>query len=343
MSSEEAEKTQRIRAEAAEWFAQKDAGLAAEQQQKFEQWLERDAAHREEFRRLESCWSQLLQLREYRPAAAKHPDPQILRGGIQERATAPRWSTPLLTMAAVLVLTLFGIWMWSHMGHARSAAVDRLVHATAPGGYERIALVDGSAVELNGDTEVLVEYTARERKVILSRGEAHFSVAKNPQVPFRVVAGDTVVEAIGTAFNVRRAAAAVEVLVTSGVVKVAPPHGASSDPLNALTSGWRAVISEHPQIKNTVEQVNPERVRALLAWQPSRLVFSEIPLHEVAEQFNQRNIVQLEIRGEDLRQIPVGGTFDAHNVEAFVRLLSSSGEIIATRPSDQLIVLQRAP
>ena len=48
-----------------------------------------------------------------------------------------------------------------------------------------------------------VDYRGDNRIVRLSRGEVNFDVAKDPHRPFVVYAGDGLVWAVGTAFNVR--------------------------------------------------------------------------------------------------------------------------------------------
>ena len=81
-------------------------------------------------------------------------------------------------------------------------------------------LEDGTVVELNKGAVLAVEFSARVRRVRLERGEAHFTVTKNPARPFIVSARGMDVVAVGTAFNVRLDSAVVEVLVTEGRVRV---------------------------------------------------------------------------------------------------------------------------
>ena len=105
-------------------------------------------------------------------------------------------------------------------------------------------LDDGSVAELNRGAEIEVNYTVAERRVVLRRGEALFTVAKNPARPFVVRAGGVDVRAVGTAFNVKLAGPNLEVLVTEGTVHVSQqtPATSASAPteltmLAALTAG----------------------------------------------------------------------------------------------------------
>jgi transmembrane sensor len=83
-----------------------------------------------------------------------------------------------------------------------------------------VTLPDGSVLQLNTDSVVETAYSPTERRVRLKKGEAFFSVAKNPQRPFWVDVGAVSVRAVGTAFNVRFRPEAVEVLVKEGKVSV---------------------------------------------------------------------------------------------------------------------------
>ena len=72
---------------------------------------------------------------------------------------------------------------------------------------------------LNTDSELSVDYSGDNRIIHLSRGEVNFDVAKDPHRPFVVYAGDGLVWAVGTAFNVRLIEDSVDLTVTEGRVK----------------------------------------------------------------------------------------------------------------------------
>src|SRR3546814_15029131 len=101
-------------------------------------------------------------------------------------------------------------------------------HATATGEILRVPLRDGSAVTLNSNSEIDVDFDEGIRHVRLLRGEALFDVAKDSSRPFVVEADSTRVTAVGTSFTVHRVSGRdVRVLVREGVVELAatPLHG----------------------------------------------------------------------------------------------------------------------
>ncbi|HVM87926.1 MAG TPA: FecR domain-containing protein [Puia sp.] len=74
---------------------------------------------------------------------------------------------------------------------------------TPRGGQYHIVLADGTRVWLNAASSIRypAQFSGGERKVEVT-GEAYFEVAKDPVMPFRVVAGNAKVEVVGTHFNV---------------------------------------------------------------------------------------------------------------------------------------------
>jgi transmembrane sensor len=340
-----------IEATAAAWLAQRDDGLTAEAETNFARWRAADPRHEAAVARLEAAWAALQPLRDFRPEAERHPDRDLLRTRPAGRVVRFPALAALATAAALVV----GVWWLASGRHPGDAAPHR--YATTVDGYERVVLADGSLLELNSNTEVNVGFTAAERRVRLVRGEAHFTVAKDAARPFSVEAAAVAVRAIGTAFNVRLGAGDVEVLVTEGKVEVAkhagpalvagssregPPASGGPTPLSASE---RMVIPFSPAaavVVPIVEKVAPEVVRETLSWQGPRLVFVDRPLSEVVAEFNRRNQVQLSLADDELAKMPIGGSFRAENVEAFVRLLTRDNDFIADRPEPNRIVLRRA-
>ena len=369
-----------IEATAAAWLAQRDDGLTPAQTAEFAQWRGADVRHEAAVARLEATWSALQQLREFRPEAARHPDRDLLRAPIGRRRAVPFPAlAATVTLAASLVLA--AVWWFSPAQRRAENAAQ--TYATTVDGYERVALADSSIVELNSASEINVNFSPAERRVRLVRGEAHFTVAKNPARPFLVEAGSVAVRAVGTAFNVRLGAKQIEVLVTEGRIAVATPEdggrrtedgGQTPDARGQrsevggqrsgsrletdgkadrrifaeLGANERVVVSVAPAsavagplAPPVIEKVAPEVVREALAWQGPRLVFVDTPLADAIAQFNRRNQVQLELADVELGALPIGGSFRAENIDAFVRLLASGGDISVERPSPNRIVLRR--
>ncbi|MES2694843.1 MAG: FecR domain-containing protein, partial [Verrucomicrobiota bacterium] len=209
-----------VRRRAAEWLALREArGFTTTEYADFADWLRADVRHRAAFAEIAAGWARLDGLAAHPHSADAAPDPDLLRPSKTER----RWAMPvaLAAAAAAAVIVLSGmLWLkpW-----AKGPGVGMGATSIAQVAPRVLQLSDGSSVELNAASEVSEQFTAEERRVRLVRGEAHFTVTKNPARPFIVDAGGVKLRAVGTAFNVRLASAEVEVLVTHGRVQVTPP------------------------------------------------------------------------------------------------------------------------
>lgn len=356
--STEREDADMIEQVAADWLAEREDGLALARAREFERWCRRDPRHAAAVARLEQACALLRRMPQVREELQPVVEfPAASRTGAQTDGGNRRaqWWRLGLGLAAAVVLAALGWWQWPR------ASTEPVRYATSAGGYERVLLADGSTLELNASSEALVDFSAGERRVALRAGEAHFSVARDPGRPFVVEAAGVAVRAVGTAFNVRIAEAAVEVLVTEGRVAVASAEAGarkpefrpnrsgseSAGPATELVANERLSLSvrakaaaARPAALPVIEKIRPAAVREVLAWQERKLVFAETPLREVVSQFNRRNRVQLIVDDPVLAARPVGGTFAADNIEGFVRLLAGSGTVAVERPGEFEIVLR---
>jgi transmembrane sensor len=333
------ENPDQVAAAASAWVARCDRGLTATEQDEYLQWLRKDPCHGRAIAGLEQGWRMLDTLAEWRPAHSAQPNPDLLARPRSVRLRHWRAAGFVFAAAAAVGVGLFLARLAQPVDTAAFAHVHVLPRP------ERLTLADGSVVELNGTGQIKIEFTPGERRVRLVRGEAHFSVAKNPARPFVVDAGAVSVRAVGTAFDVRRASTAVEVLVTEGKVHVERPAtaDAAAPPPTSLVAGERAVVDTTARsMPPVVTAVTTAEIERTLAWQGVRLEFSSLPLAEVVAEFNLRNPTQVVIGDPDTARLRVGGTFRADNVAGFVRLLETSFGVKTERRPDGTVVLGHA-
>lgn len=322
---------------AADWVARRDRGLSAQEVRELTAWLEERVHHREEFDRVAGDWRKLDQI-------GKDACLTRMADAVYARARARRtrqrrwaWTGGLMAAAAAVALAFVGSWQTPLASLFNGTlASERTVVANAAKVQvlkpRQLTLPDGSVAELNGDSRIETTFTATERRVRLVQGEAFFSVTKDPARPFLVSVGPVAVRAVGTAFNVRYAAAAVEVLVTEGKVHV---HGdkaeigptAEAKPVTPLTAGQRATVDIAANASaQTVAIVSPApaEIDEALAWQRTRLVFDRTPLSEVVAVFNRYSTQQLILGDPALSSRTLTGAFCADNIKGFLWLLNST-------------------
>ncbi len=336
-----------MEAAALAWFTRCQSGLTEEQETAFRDWLAADPRHAALFNELDSTWELLGRAGEPAPAsAADVPSPSLPK----RRAGLLRFGLPVAA-AAALALAYVGWWRPAHYSGET---------VTAIGALRTLSLPDGSVVTLNTDSVVAAAFTPAERRIRLERGEAHFTVAKNPDRPFIVEAGGVSVRAVGTAFNVRLDSKAVEVLVTEGKVRVddtasgrsllAAPAGVDPAVLPTLGhpilgAGQKVVVTpeaERVSAGIAATAVSVDEIQRTLSWQERRLDFDLAPLSEIVAEFNRYSRHKLVIGDPVLAEKRFGGSFRPDDQAGFVRMLQENFGV-TVQETETATVLRAGP
>jgi len=303
---------------AADWMVRRDRGLTAAQERELARWLADDARHAAVFDALAATWTLLG---EVAPVAT------------QGRGRSWRWLPATLAAAAALAVGFVGWTQWTRQADVARGGAFALKAETEVGSLRKVELPDGSVIQLNTDSAVDVRFEAAERRVRLTRGEAHFTVAKNRTRPFIVSAAGVDVRVVGTVFNVRLRSESVDVLVTEGQVRV----GSESAPVtDALTAGQKVSIALGAPVSMPVVApvaVAAPEIKQVLAWQEHRLDFDATPLVEIVAEINRYNRHKLAIADARLNDQRFGGSFPAGDYETFVRMLEANFGVVAERGS----------
>ncbi len=333
----------KAREEASLWLTRLDRELTATEREELTDWLAGSPAHGQALIQMAESWDELDILSELS---------EVFPLDMQSRGY--RWQRPSRLVAGLAAAASIAAVVWLTMLVAPSsfedvAATDTRVagraYETAVGETSTARLPDGSVVTLNTNSLIEVVYTPTERTIFLLRGEGLFEVTPNSSRPFVVGAGDQVIRAVGTAFNIELSSAkAVEVTVTEGTVMVGTmlQPGTNSirvDPERALTTlvaGESTVVDENTRM--TVQSVSDQELGSRLAWQRGMLVFQGEPLEAVMAEFERYTTAQFEI-AEEIRDVPVGAYYPAGDVELLLIGLNKTFAIKSVRTGNNKILL----
>jgi transmembrane sensor len=213
---------------------------------------------------------------------------------------------------------------------------------TAIGETRRLAMEDGSVVEMNTNSEVNVAYSDHSRDIYLAHGEGNFTVAKNKSRPFIVHAGDTTVTAVGTAFSVDATRPdQLRVAVSEGTVAVR--HGAREPAY--VTAMQVLTVPTGEQQKEEAPQLvvaTAEQIDKHLAWRKGMLVFSGESLSEAAAQFNRYNQRQISVTPRAAAAAQrVGGVFQTRDVEGFAHATAASFGLTVNQDKNGNMVIDK--
>jgi transmembrane sensor len=317
---------------AAEWVMRQDRGLSPGEQDRFLQWLAADPRHAEAITRQRRAWEVFDRLAGLQSSVSAMPDPDLLAPETRPAESRMwRWAARVVVPMAAAVAIAFVLWSFSRTpADMRSPAISgpgAIVHV-AP--IEERVLDDGSVIQLNRGARVVVDFSTQERRVRLERGEAAFNVTKDAARPFVVATASVTVRAVGTAFNVRLADRAIEVIVTEGSVAVADGGAAAEATLPAVVAGQRAVVSLATDGgAPTVGTLPADELARRLAWQPRMLNFTDEPLTTILDEFNRHNSIALRVDEPALRELRLTARLRSDNVDGFLRILASDYAVSA--------------
>ena len=276
------------------------------------QWYEADEQHKRAFESVQAFWRSTGQVLEGpgAPSVSELLSPPSLLGRASGPAGGGRrrftWRAVLATAASVLALSLgLTVLKWPHS--PRPSLPPIVEHSVLP---------DGSRVELAPRSQLEVDFTPEERTIEIGDGEAFFSVAHNRARPFVVHVGSLSVRAVGTAFDVRKAASRIAVTVSEGVVEVSGA-GPGGSPLR-LSAGEQLTSSELP---GGQPMVAPADLSRTLAWRQGRLEYLQEPLASVITDVNLYREHPVIISDESVGRILFSGTVFTAHTDVWVKAL----------------------
>lgn len=298
--------TNPIDAQACQWAAALDRELDAQEAAALDAWLAADPRHRGALLRAQAGMALLDRCRALGTGDGSGDDGAA---DAEEDVPAPGWRTTRRQAMALAGVGVAGgligagaLALWPQGSGIR----------TRIGEMRRVPLADGSMAVVNSGSELSVSFTRRRRDVELAQGEAWFQVAKAPDRPFTVTAGRVRVQAVGTAFNVRRAGVGVDVVVTEGTVKVWSEGGEPQ----LVKAGQRARLDDGVGL--AVSAIAPDAAQQELAWREGQIVLDDVTLAQAAQRFNAYHEDRLEV-DPALADRRVVGSFQTNDMDGFAQ------------------------
>ncbi|BBA36690.1 uncharacterized protein sS8_4767 [Methylocaldum marinum] len=340
MNESAAEARERLEQEAVAWYARQMSGeMKADERDHFQEWRALSPAHDEAYRKIAELW-QMLEAplaadRERRLAKGKAVEPfnakitalafgctdaktsRTSRKSVTRKESSRRRHFGLAAAASLLLAIGFAFFP-DYLQHPLADYRTRIGEQTA------VRLADGSTAHLNTDTALNVSLDDEERLVALLRGEAEFEVARDSLRPFRVKAGNTVTEALGTRFVVRYDGSRGTVTLLDGKVRTGrvSPNGEFVGAVD-LKPGERVAFDE--RTLGEIQAVDPVSADA---WRRGRLIMNFVALTDVIAEINRYRRRQVALLNDGLAGREINVAIDIRNIDAW---LDALGETLPVR------------
>lgn len=345
---------------ASRWVLAIDEGLSPSEEESLRGWLAEDPRHTAVLLEVAETWDKLdslSRLAELFPLEAERPQP-ARRAGRRRSGVLPAraWAAA----ASVLLVVATGLLVFTDVTlpgfeRARPLAPVTAAYETVIGEQKTVLLPDGTQLVLNTDSELRVAYTEAARVLHLARGELHVNVAEDIARPLSVIAGDKIVQALGTEFSVQITDDQhIEVLVTEGkvVVGVQParnrtspedqdsqvpvPPVLSQTNVNTVDAGEALVLGVPDEV---VTPVTADEIEVELSWKKGRLIFRSEPLADALAEVERYTTVEFILLDEELKAQRLTGRFRAGDVDTLLALLEANFRIGHEFDGDDRVLL----
>lgn len=290
-----------------------------------ESWISESPENQKYFSQYRNIWEASVQL----PVSTEKALAKVLKQINRKPQSLSFWQL-FQRVAAILFIPLLVAIFW--MGSIKSSknntsAITYNKVVAAFGTFSFFELPDGSKVWLNsGSTLKYPDKFSNTNRLVYLVGEAYFEVHSDEAVPFLVNTPYFTVIATGTKFNIRaeRNFRSPSVTLIEGKVSVRKPGSTGSNDLITYLQPDQHMI--YDTLKGNY-RIQIEDTYKHFAWKDGKLVFRNDNISEVARRISLQYNVDIEIKGNEIKQYRYRATFENEPLGELLRLLKISSPI----------------
>jgi transmembrane sensor len=331
--------------EASLWIAKLDGDLSTEDRQALVEWMRADPENQTMFLKMVELWDKMEDLSRL---SDLFPRPDQSHAPLSRKFIAIAASV----LIGVLVVVLNGIGRQQvndpNVSLELAQSNYEQIFETGIGERSKFTLPDNSQLILNTDSLIEVSFSERHRRLVLQRGEVHVKVAHDTSRPLSVFAADSIVQAVGTAFNLQIIGDnEIELVVTEGKVLVDVQDSSrlqTSTSIPPVLSDSAILVSEGQEMRvgepdEEVKLVTPSEIEVRLSWRQGNLVFQGETLEEAIKEIGRYTTVEFFFLSNDIKNLRVAGRFKAGDVDGLLLTLSENFNISNQQIGERKILL----
>jgi ferric-dicitrate binding protein FerR (iron transport regulator) len=305
--------------------------LSREENQQLLEWIKLNAEHQQHFDDTQKVWQKSQD-----PAAeidfnteqewvklTNHIQPLPIQKNPEKDAPAKvkylkPWLWGSLAAAVALFLVAYIVLFQGTSVQDENKFVSK---SSGNNGKHQYRLPDGSVVWLNENSTIRYpeKFDPRRREVYLT-GEAFFEVAKDPSKPFIIHGNRTIIQVLGTSFNLKSKPdeEIVEVTVVSGKVRFSKEDISAQNLI--LTAGMKGFY--HTKLDTVYQTINNDL--NFRAWQDNRLVFNNLQLKEVIIILKKHYKTSIKPANQAILECRFTSTFKQAQLEEILQAITLS-------------------
>lgn len=284
-------------------------------------------------------------------------DAELMAFAEESGNTKPAYSRiiqKMFAVAAIVTLAVSAVLYvnsnWSGPGVDKSS-IQRYV--TRVGEQKVIELSDGSTITLNTGTQVLVDITDNERRIVLDRGEVYFDVEKDPIRPFTVELEGRSVTVLGTEFNVHRRLGMFSLALVDGSVCIHRQGESLSHKAIDLNPGQDEVLTYRPNdqfqvyagtvvefdtVGQQVVASRDQNIERFQQWRKGILSFKGERLSNVVDELNRYSAKRIELSDPSLNDLEVFASVKVGRIDLALKGMEITMPIVVVPFFDRIVV-----
>jgi transmembrane sensor len=218
---------------------------------------------------------------------------------------------------------------------------ELLTFQTPAGKSTMVLLPDSSVVFLSGNSSLRYaqNWQGQPKREVWLEGEAFFHVQPKPVpggVKFLVHAAQATVEVLGTRFNVWNRNQKIQVVLSSGKVKVNVAEGNAGQPV-FLEPGEMVELSA-TNLGPRKSKVSPGEYPAQ---KENKIVFQDVPISQIALVVKEYYGLKIRLQDSSIADLRISGTLPTNNEESFFKAMAIILDLEITKGPHKEVLFKR--
>lgn len=310
--------------EAADWWVLlSDEDVQPADKLAHQNWLRQHPDNQKAFNELQILWDE-FDTQENESALSARVLNQVLS---EQASYIPEKSKTLLGLG-FFALTSLSCYLYQLGVGGMSAD-----YYTLTGESQSVLLEDGSRVYMDTNTAFDLEFSARERRLVLHKGQVYADVTTAAKRPFIVQTPNSQVTALGTRFSVKTSPYDTQVVVTESRVELCVEHAqiACVRGGEGETMRWQDEQLYGPESVNT---------HIATAWLEHRLVANKRSASDVLQELEAYFSGVIVYQKSELEQISVSGVYPTNDIAQALTMLSRHPRLEVRSVSDFVSIIR---
>ena len=300
----------------------------ADEKSLVENWLSESDSNREKYEQYIEVWKVSEKVKILKDINSEEEWKNIMSKAKVKQVSFSKTYGFWLRVAAVIVFMVGSYWILQDKLFEQKYLI---VQNDSRDKLKVITLEDGTKVTLNYQANLYYpKHFKKKYRNVKLEGNAFFNVAKSKTKPFSIETDLTLIEVLGTSFDVRAGKKKTQVTVATGKVRVS--NISDKNVFVELIPNEQAIHEGDEIQKNKVKGDN------YFSWKTGTFRFKDHSLAEVVEILERRFHFDYHFENEDLKLRELTADFNGETLDDIIEIIQLSCQVRINLKSNQLII-----